>query len=146
MALKVELKPNERIIIGTAVIKNGEQRTRFFVEGHAAILREKDILTPTTANSPAKLIYLSIQLMYLDGTVEKQQAGFFELVNEFIEAAPSATHLIAEINNRIVSGEFYKALKVAKDLIAYEQSLIDNAKRSSGLFQNAAANFEPAGT
>ena len=49
MALKVELKPNERIIIGNAVIRNGEQRTRFFIEGDAPILREKDILTPTTA-------------------------------------------------------------------------------------------------
>ncbi len=35
MALKVELKPAERIIIGTVVIKNGDSRTRFFVEGHA---------------------------------------------------------------------------------------------------------------
>jgi flagellar biosynthesis repressor protein FlbT len=144
MALKVELKPSERIIIGTVVIKNGEQRTRFFVEGHAAILREKDILTPTSADSPAKLIYLCIQLMYLDGTVEKQQDSFFELVNEFVEAAPSAAHLVAEINNRIVSGEFYKALKVAKDLIAYEQSLIENAKRSTGLREDATADFESA--
>ena len=58
MALKVELKPNERIIIGNAVIRNGEQRTRFFIEGEAPILREKDILTPRTADSPAKRIYL----------------------------------------------------------------------------------------
>jgi flagellar biosynthesis repressor protein FlbT len=144
MALKVELKPGERIIIGTAVIKNGEQRTRFFVEGHAAILREKDILTPATADSPAKLIYLSIQLMYLDGTVEKQQEGFFALIRDFMQAAPSAGHLLVEINNRIVSGEFYKALKVAKDLIAYEQSLINNAKRSSGLREDTTADLQPA--
>ena len=46
MALKVELKPNERIIVGNAVIRNDEQRTRLFIEGEAPILREKDILTP----------------------------------------------------------------------------------------------------
>jgi hypothetical protein len=54
MSLKVELKPNERLIIGTAVIRNGDQRTRFFIEGDAPILREKDILTVDSADTPAK--------------------------------------------------------------------------------------------
>ena len=52
MALKVELKPNERIIIGSVVIRNDEQRTRFFIEGEAPILREKDILTAASADTP----------------------------------------------------------------------------------------------
>jgi flagellar biosynthesis regulator FlbT len=43
MTLKVELKPGERIIVGTAVIRNGETRARFEIEGEAPILREKDI-------------------------------------------------------------------------------------------------------
>ena len=34
---KLILKPNERIIIGNSVIRNGEQRTRFFIEGEAPI-------------------------------------------------------------------------------------------------------------
>ena len=36
MALKVELKPGERILIGESVITNGDQRTRFLVDGHGA--------------------------------------------------------------------------------------------------------------
>ena len=60
MALKVELKPRERIIVGQVVIRNDEQRTRFFIEGEAPILREKDILTAATADSPAKKIYFAI--------------------------------------------------------------------------------------
>ena len=47
MALKVELKPGERIIIGECVITNDDQRTRLLIEGQTPILREKDILTPT---------------------------------------------------------------------------------------------------
>jgi hypothetical protein len=35
MALKVELKPHERIIIGTVVIRADDQRTRLFIEGEA---------------------------------------------------------------------------------------------------------------
>jgi len=65
MALKVELKPGERIILGDCVITNDDQRTRLLIEGHVPVLREKDILTPQTADTPAKRIYLAVQLMYV---------------------------------------------------------------------------------
>ena len=38
MALKVELKPRERIIIGDCVVTNDDQRTRLLIDGHAPIL------------------------------------------------------------------------------------------------------------
>ena len=130
MALKVELKPAERIIIGTAVIRNGDQRVRFFIEGSAPILREKDILTPESADTAAKKIYLAIQLMYLGGDGAAKNSPYFALLAEFIGAAPSALPLIDEINNHILSGELYKALKAARKLIAYEQELMGNAAGS----------------
>jgi flagellar protein FlbT len=129
MALKVELKPNERIIVGSAVIRNGEQRTRFFIEGDAPILREKDILTPRTAESPAQKIYLAVQLMYLQDDLSSHNKIYFPLVRDFLTAAPSAMPLIAEINNRILSGDMYKALRSAKKLVAYEQDLMAHALR-----------------
>lgn len=129
MALKVELKPNERIIIGQVVIRNDEQRTRFFIEGEAPILREKDILTAASADTPAKKIYLAIQLMYLTQDPTHQHQVYFELVRDFLHAAPSALPHMTEINNRILSGDLYKALKAAKTLIAYEAELIANATR-----------------
>lgn len=129
MALKVELKPRERIIIGQVVIRNDEQRTRFFIEGDAPILREKDILTAASADSPAKKIYLAIQLMYLAGDPTFEHEVFFQLVRDFLAAAPSALEHVHEINNRILSGDLYKALKAARKLIAYEADLIENAKR-----------------
>lgn len=128
MALKVELKPDERIIIGQALIRNGDQRARFFIEGDAPIMREKDILTLSTATSPAKRIYLSVQLMYLTQDLAKHHTTYFELVRDFLQAAPSALPIIDEINNRILSGEMYKALKIAKKLIDYELELISNAQ------------------
>jgi flagellar biosynthesis repressor protein FlbT len=145
MALKVELKPNERIIVGTAVIRNGDQRARFFIEGDAPILREKDILTPATANSPAKKIYLAVQLMYLRGDLDGHNETYFPLVRDFLGAAPSALPLVAEINNRILSGDLYKALKVAKKLIAYEADLIAHATRGERLFQGGAGHAVAAG-
>lgn len=129
MSLKVELKPGERIIIGTSVLRNGEQRVRFYIEGDAPILREKDILTPATADSPAKRIYLALQLMYLQGDLTLAEDMYAPLVKEFLGAAPSAIELVAAINNEVLSGELYRALKASKALIAYERNLLRHALR-----------------
>jgi flagellar biosynthesis repressor protein FlbT len=133
MALKVELKPDERIIVGQAIIRNGDQRARFFIEGDAPILREKDILTPKTATSPARLIYLAVQLMYLTQDISQNHKTYFELVHQFLKAAPSSLPIIDDINNRILSGDLYKALKTAKKLIDYESELISHAQGNTGI-------------
>lgn len=131
MALKVELKPGERIIIGDSVITNDNQRTRLFIEGKAPILREKDILTPKTADTPAKRVYLAVQLMYLSSEVEKIQENYFTLVNDIIKAAPSTLPYVTKISNSILVGAFYKALKEAKKLIEYERTLIGHVQAGS---------------
>lgn len=133
MALKVELKPGERIIVGTAVIRNGDSRAKLVIEGSAPILREKDILTAATADSPARRIYLAVQLMYLDGDVGAHHEVYFELVRDFLAAAPSALPYVAEINNRVLGGDLYKALKAAKELVAYEQKLIAHVAGGQGV-------------
>ena len=131
MSLKVELKPGERLIIGNCVVTNSDQRTRLFIDGRAPILREKDILTPETATSPAKRIYLAVQLMYLDEDTTKLQEKYFKLVDEILAAAPSMLPYVDEINNEILTGELYKALKAAGKLIRYEEDLLANAKSSA---------------
>jgi len=128
MALKVELKPGERIILGECVITNDDQRTRLYIEGDAPILREKDILTPKTANTPAKRIYLAIQLMYLSTEPPEDYSAYFTLVQDLIRAAPSTLPFIDRMNNLILTNTYYKALKEAKALIAYEQELLAYAK------------------
>src|SRR3954471_9617913 len=111
MALKIELKPFERIIIGDSLITNSDQRARFIIEGNAPILREKDILTSETANTPVKRIYLCVQMMYLENDIAKYQDLYFEFVKDVIAAAPSFKKQIEVISNHILSGAFYKALK-----------------------------------
>ena len=89
MALKVELKPHERIIIGNCVITNTDQRARLLIEGEKIpILREKDILTPETADTPAKLIYLAVQLMYISPEPQVNHGTYFNLVRELVTVAP----------------------------------------------------------
>ena len=145
MSLKVELKPGERIIVGTAVIRNSENRARLFIEGDAPILREKDILTPGTADTPAKKIYLAVQLMYLQRDTSTHNGCYCPLVQDFLSAAPSSLPLIAEVNNQILSGDLYKALKAVKHLIAYEQELIAHVTGGEHVLQNGAGHPVPPG-
>ena len=124
MALKVELKPNERIIIGSVVIRNDEQRTRFFIEGEAPILREKDILTAETANTPVKRLYFCIQQMYLEDDIPKYQDLYMDFVRDLLGAVPSFRESIETASNHILSGFLYKALREIRTLIKREDELL----------------------
>ena len=131
MPLKVELKPGEKIILGRAVITNGDQRTRFTLDGDAPLLREKDILTPDNADSPAKLIYLAVQMMYLEQDIDKHHQHYFKLVTDVLSAAPSLSGEISNINNHILTGNLYKGLKDAKSLIKKEEELLNHVRTNS---------------
>jgi flagellar protein FlbT len=130
MGLKVEMKPGERIIIGESLLTNGDKSTSFIVEGTAPILREKDVLTPELADTPCKKIYLAVQMMYLSNDVPQYQENYFKLVSDLISAAPSFLPIIDEINNRILTGHLYKALREARGLLDHEQEILSHARRS----------------
>jgi flagellar protein FlbT len=125
VALKIELKPDERILLGDCVVTNGAQRTRLMIEGTAPILREKDIMSLGRADTLAKLVYLAVQFVYTAKRPQDHHALYFLLADEFLKRAPSAKPHIENINNRILTGEPYKALKEARKLIAYEREHLD---------------------
>jgi len=126
MALIIDLKPQERIIIGNALIRNDANRTRLHIEGDAPILREKDIMREEEANSPCKRIYLTIQLMYLAKDPAALHDLYFKQIHDIQNAAPSTSTFFMVINDHILQGHYYKAMKEARNLIAHEQELIAN--------------------
>jgi flagellar protein FlbT len=97
------------------------------------ILREKDIMTSDRADTPAKRIYLAVQLMYTSKDPRAHHEVYFALVRDILTAAPSVWPYIESINNHILTGKMYKALKDAHKLIVYEQELLDNAKRDASI-------------
>src|SRR5215216_5354819 len=134
MALKVELKPHERIIIGACVITNTDQRARLLIEGdRIPILREKDILTPETADTPAKLVYLAVQLMYISPDPMAHHPTYFSLVRDILITMPSAWPFIEGINNYILNGDLYHALKESKKLIGHEEQILESARKVQSL-------------
>lgn len=127
MALVIDLKPGEKILIGEAVITNDSQRTRLHIAGDAPILREKDVMKEGDADSPCKRIYFMIQAMYLSQNPETLHKAYFDLVADVEKAAPSCSIFIAQINEEIINDRYYKAMKLGKQLIEHEEELINTA-------------------
>lgn len=133
MALKVELKPGERFILGDSVITNDRQRTKLFIEGSVPILRSKDIMRIDDAYTPCKRIYLTVQMMYLSKDPTLHHSTYFRLIEEVQKAAPSLYPYIDMLNNEILTGAYYKGLKAVRAMISSEEELLNNAIGNSGL-------------
>ncbi len=127
MALVIDLKPNEKILIGEAVITNGAQRARFQIAGDAPILREKDVMKEEEADTPCKRIYFLVQCMYLARAPREYHKKYFDMVREIQNASPSSAFFFMQINDHIISDSYYKALKVSRQLIEHEKELVANA-------------------
>jgi flagellar biosynthesis repressor protein FlbT len=143
MPLKIELKADERVILGDCIVTNQGPRTRLLIEGKAPILREKDILTAERADTPAKRIYLALQLTYTSRDGEEHRATYFKLIREMLENVPGARPLIDSINNRILTGDLYKALKEARKLIAYEKDRSEMQHASKAYAKVATETASP---
>jgi len=125
MALKIALKPGERMIIGGAVIKNGGAKAELFVQNKVPLLREKDILSERDAQTVAQKIYFTIQLMYIDQeNMVNHHNAYWNFVKEITKAAPSTAALIDQISEKIVDNQFYQALKLSRKLIDYEKEIM----------------------
>jgi len=127
MALKIRLRPKERVIIGGAVVTNGNNNSNLVIDNNIPILREKDIMNEEDANTPCRRIYFVIQLMYVnEKNLQDHYNTYWELVRDVVDAAPSTIHYIDQMNQYILSGQHYKALKAARQLIDYEEEVVKN--------------------
>ncbi|MGH1455692.1 MAG: flagellar biosynthesis repressor FlbT [Alphaproteobacteria bacterium] len=126
MALVIDLKPQEKILIGEAVITNSSQRTRLHIAGDAPIIRQKDIMQEEDTDTPCKRVYFLIQCMYIAKKPEDYHERYFDAVQEIQKAAPSSTIFFVQINEHILAGTYYKAMKLAQQLIEHERELVEN--------------------
>jgi len=129
MALKITLKPNEKMIVGGAVVTNGNAKnTNLIIENNVPVLRQKDIVSAQDATTPCSRIYFVIQLMYIDEeNLTDHQHTYWSLVRELLDAAPKLTGHIDEINEHILCENYYRAMKFAGELIDYEQEVLKHA-------------------
>ena len=129
MPLKIVLKNGEKIIINGAVLQNIGGAAKALVLNEAAVLREKDIITEGEAQTPASRAYFAIQNLYL---FPQREDIYKPLVREFLtdygNAAPSARKLVDDMLQAVEEGQHYRALRLARDLVAHEGSIFDHVK------------------
>ncbi len=126
MGLIIDLKPGEKILIGEAIITNDSTRSRLHIAGDAPIIREKDVMQEENADTPCKRIYFLIQCMYLARDPGIYHKKYFGMVDEIQHASPTSSFFFMQINDHIMNGTYYKALKIAKELIQHERELVEN--------------------
>lgn len=124
MALRISLKPRERVILGAAVIRNGPGRTNLTVENQVPVLRESDILPPSAVSTPCERIYMAIQLLYVAPESEAATLETYRsLVADVLQAAPSTRPMIEAVDALVADRHYYQALKAARALLAHERRL-----------------------
>lgn len=111
------------MLLGGAVVKNtGRQASELVIENNAPVLREKDILGEKQADTPCSRIYFVIQLMFIDTeNLATHHESYWKLVRPLLKAAPALTGMIDRLNETILTGKYYQALKLAAKLIDHEK-------------------------
>jgi flagellar protein FlbT len=130
MPLKLSLRPGERFVVNGAVVHNGDRRTALVLQNKAAVLREKDIMLPEEADTPARRIYFPIMLLYLDeGDGENAHKDFAMRLAEFMGAVrdPGILAECVGVSRDVMAGDYYRALMRTRRLIAYEAERLGSA-------------------
>ena len=128
MPLKLSLKPGEKFVLNGAVLANGDKRASLVIQNKACVLREKDILQPQDANTPARRIYLAVMMMYLDGEASEEPYNEFALrMTEFMSAihTPSILAAFVDISRNVAQADYYKALIACRKLFEPERERLD---------------------
>ena len=129
MPLKLSLPRGEKLVVNGAVIKNDGPDVNLVFENQAHILRQKDIMTPEQATTPARRIYLTLQCAYMfDDRRDEHLKDFETLFGEFCEAAPSSIEITNKITKMVGDGDLYGALKECRKLIDYEGEILEHVK------------------
>ncbi|WP_413207441.1 flagellar biosynthesis repressor FlbT [Rhodospirillum sp. A1_3_36] len=143
MPLKVTLKPNEKILVGTAVIANGATKSELVILNRVPVLRQKDILTEEQADTVVKKLYFAILNMYVAPDRERDFHNlYFLLLKQLIQLPIDGRgiDLMHEVSLCIIGGDHYRALKVCRKLIDYEAEVLSHGEGS-----NPSLSAEPEG-
>jgi flagellar protein FlbT len=130
VGLKLTLKANERAIVGGAVIRNNNSRpVSLVIENEIPVLREKRIISSGGADTPAKRLYFTIQMMYVELPRRVELNNIYvSLIADLAREAPSMRPRLSSISEAVINGDYYEALRLAWLLINYERDLISNAE------------------
>ncbi|MCJ2042871.1 flagellar biosynthesis repressor FlbT [Methylobacterium sp. E-041] len=123
MALRIELKPAERLIINGALIRNGDRRSVFLVETQCKFLRESEIIREADADTPCKKLCVTLQVIYLADDPAEAENLFVMQSTEILKTIPGAAPYLVAIHDAVAAKQYHLAIKTGRKLIAYEEEL-----------------------
>ena len=131
MPLKITLKPLERLIINGAAIRNGERSASFLIETSCKFLRESEIIAEADADTAAKRLCVTLQLIYLADNPLEAEDLFVRQATELMRAVPSTAPYIVAIQDELAAGRYHRAIKCGRELVAYETALHERLSSTS---------------
>ena len=124
MALKIKLKPNEKLGINGCVVQTGPQRHSLTVMNFANIVRGDDLISREEATTPLRAIYYAIQTLLINPNVLQ------ESLTEVQQALAKAYSLMPDAKaqdaimmaaNYVSVFDYYKALAALRPLVQRER-------------------------
>lgn len=117
MSLKLRLKPHEKVLIGHAVVSNGDKAAILHIENNVPVLREKDIMKEEAATTPERRLYFLVQLMYVDQEdLPRYLVLFQEQFAQVLTVNPALADDLGNILRLVEARDYYNALKAAHKL------------------------------
>lgn len=140
MPLLIDFKSGDKIIINGAVIENAGASSKVLVHNQAAILRGREILSEEESKTPASRAYFALQCAYMFADKKEDYLKHFDgLLNDYLEACPSAKSIGDTIKAEVGDSQLYKALKATQKLIKHENELLQTLQQDV-----EKANEQPA--
>jgi flagellar protein FlbT len=122
MSLRISLRDGEKMIVNGAVLR-ATGRTQFVIENHVAILRDREVMSPEEATTPARRLYFACMMAYIDSSnLAEHQDLIVERLRDLFGALESEEARAACIRfaGLVALPDFYRALAECRTLINYE--------------------------
>ena len=118
MALKITLKPHERMVINGCVIRNSDRRHVLIIENRADVVRGEDLLGVDIPATPVKEAYFLIQTALIQPDlrsvlVPKIQTRLVDIATIY---SVHMTDGVFEAANFVAVQDFYKAMAALRTL------------------------------
>ncbi|MGR3497382.1 MAG: flagellar biosynthesis repressor FlbT [Limimaricola soesokkakensis] len=142
MALKLTLRPDERIVVNGCMMRNSSRRHVLTIESHADVVRGHDLLDEDAPVTPVTRVYYLVQNALIhsklrDDLVPIIQREMANLATTF--GHPSLGHIF-EAANYVSVGDYYKAMRALRPVLEHEAKLFDHI--SSGAQASASMAAE----
>ena len=90
MPLRIIVKPQERLIVNGAVLRNGgSHNITLIVETQCQFLREGELISESEADTPCKKLCLTLQVLHLSDEPTEVENLFFAQAVEVMRLCPA---------------------------------------------------------